>query len=125
MAELLEPVEITIPVADKDGYEKTYILSKFDAVAGREIVFQYPTSVIPKLGDYKLNEELMFKMMSYVAVPQDSGIPLRLTTRALVNNHVPDWETLYIIEKEMMKLNCSFFRNGRASNFFDDVRRLA
>lgn len=120
--ELLQPKEISIP--DGDGNERIFILSKFDAVAGREIVFQYPMTALPKVGDYKLNEELMFKLMSYVAVPSENGTPLRLTTRALVNNHCPDWESLYAVEKEMMKYNCSFFRNGRISNFFDDVAQI-
>ncbi|TQI79998.1 hypothetical protein FHU10_5151 [Serratia fonticola] len=111
---MLEPIEKDIPLPD--GGSKTYILSKFPAIAGREIVTQYPTSAAPKMGDYKTNEALMLKMMAYVAVPTDSG-QLQLTTKELVNNHVPDFETLLKLEWAMMEYNCSFFRNGAALGF--------
>lgn len=116
---LLEPKEIVIKT--QAGNDKTFIVSKFPAVAGREIVAKYPLSAMPKLGEYQVNEETMLKLMSYVGVPRDGGEPLQLTTRALVDNHVPDWETLAKIELEMMGYNCSFFGNGRASNLFEGI----
>src|SRR5487761_2123203 len=106
MADLLAPIEIDIELPD--GSVKKFILSQFPASVGREIITQYPTSAAPKIGSYALNEELMFKLMSYVAVPLADGLPLRLNSRALVDNHVPDFETLMRIEWEMMKYNCSF-----------------
>ena len=117
MADLLAPIEVDIELPD--GSVKKFILSKFPAVAGREIITQYPTSAAPKIGSYALNEELMFKLMSYVAVPLADGLPLRLNSRALVDNHVPDFETLMRIEWEMMKYNCSFFNNGKMSGFLE------
>jgi len=116
---LLEPKEepITLP----DGSIKTFILSKFPAVAGREIITQYPTSAAPKIGSYQLNEELMFKLLGYVAVPMPNGEPLRLSTETLVNNHVPDFETLMKIEWAMMNYNCSFFRDGKMSGFLETL----
>ena len=63
----------------------------------------------------------MMKIMSFVAVPMPSGESLRLTTRELVNNHVPEWETLARIEWAMMEYNCSFFGDGRFSSFLDDL----
>lgn len=116
---LLEPKEITIKT--QKGEDKTFIISKFPAVAGREIVAKYPLSAMPKLGEYQVNEETMLKLMAFVAVPRDSGEPLQLTTRALVDNHVPDWETLAKIEVETMGYNCSFFGDGRASNLFEGI----
>ena len=116
---LLSPKEIEI-----NG--KTYILSKFPAVAGREIITQYVASGIPKIGDYKVNEEMMLKLMCYVAVPMQNGTPLPLNNRMLIDNHVcgeDAWETLGKIEIAMMEYNCSFFRNGRISTFFDDFAR--
>lgn len=115
---MLEPKELTI--ADPDGKEHTYILSKFPAIAGREIVAKYPLSGMPKLGDYAVNEETMLKLMAFVGVKTDSGV-LQLTTRALVDNHVRSWETLAKLEIGMMEYNCSFFGNGRASGFFEGI----
>ena len=113
-----DPIEKEI-----DG--KTYILSKFPAVAGREIVCKYPLSGLPKLGDYGVNEETMFKLMKYVAVKLPDGKQLALENRALIDNHIDSWETLTKIEYAMMEYNCSFFRNGRILSFFEDfVQKL-
>jgi hypothetical protein len=111
---MIEPKEEEI-----DG--KVYILSKFPAIAGREIIAKYPTSILPKIGDYQVSEEIMLKLMSYVAIPIKDSKPLQLSTKALVDNHVKDWETLLKIEALMMEYNCSFFRDGRISTFFQDV----
>jgi hypothetical protein len=114
---MLQPKEILIKTMDGD--ERTYVISKFPAVAGREILTQYPLTAMPKIGEYASNEALMLKMMGYAAVPtQNPDRPLRLSTRALVDNHVPDWETLARLELAIIDYNCSFFRDGRTSAFF-------
>ena len=114
---LLQEKEITVPTMD--GEERTYLISKFPATAGREILTQYPISAVPRIGDYATNEALMLKIMGYVGVNiEGRETPLRLTTRALVDNHVPDWETLARIELAIIDYNTSFFRNGRASTIF-------
>jgi hypothetical protein len=113
---LLNPVEKTIKT--QSGEDRVYILSMFPCIAGREITAKYPLSAIPKLGDYAVNEEVMLKLMSFVGVPiEGRAEPLQLTTKALVENHVPDWETLARIELAMLEMNCSFFRDGRALDF--------
>lgn len=112
----LQPKETT--VTGGDGVERTYVLSKFPAIAGREIVAKYPLSAVPKLGDYEVNEATMLKLMAYVGVPiEGRAEPLLLTSRALVDNHVPDWETLARVEVAMLEYNVSFFANGKASGF--------
>lgn len=115
--ELLQPKEIDI-----NG--KTYRISKFPATVGREIVAKYPVSNMPKLGDYKVSEEIMLKLMSYVEVvlPDRS---IRLSTQELVNNHVPDWEVLAQLEWEMLSYNCSFLTNGKSLSFFEKLAHLA
>jgi hypothetical protein len=80
---------------------------------------------MPKLGDYNVNEETMLKLMSHVAVPGANGEPLRLSTRDLIDNHCSDWEMLARIEFEMLKLNCSFFADGRASRFLEGFAQKA
>lgn len=120
---MIEPKEIVITT--QKGVEKTFILSKFPAVQGREIIAKYPLSAMPKLGDYAVNEETMLKLMAFVAVPRESGEPLRLTTRGLIDNHVPDWETLARIEVAMMEYNVSFFGNGKGSTFLEAITKKA
>jgi hypothetical protein len=112
---MIEPKEIEI-----DG--KKFILSKFPAIAGREIVARYTGSALPKLGDYKINEEIMHKMMSYVGIKlNEHSSPLMLVTPALIDNHTGNWETLGKLEIAMMEYNCSFFLSGRVSTFFQDI----
>lgn len=116
---LLEEQEFEVETANGD--KRTYIISKFPAIEGREIVTQYPITGVPKIGEYKLNKEIMLKLMCYVAVRTEDGGLLQLKTAELVNNHVPDWETLAKLEFKMMEYNCSFFGNGKASDFLSGL----
>lgn len=116
--DLLDPQDFTIK--DGAGNERTYILSKFPAIAGREIIAKYPTSALPKLGDYAVSEETMLKLMKYVAINIEGRI-MRFESRDFIDQHVPDWETLAKIEMAMMEKNCSFFRDGRVSAFLADA----
>ena len=79
-------------------------------------------SNLPKIGDYDISNEMMLKLMTYVAVPTDTELGYQtLSTRALVINHVPDWEILGRIEKEMVAYNASFFQGEKISSFFEDL----
>lgn len=95
---LREPVERQI-------LDKTFILSKFPAIAGREIAAKYAAAGFPNIKDYSANEETMVKLMSYVAVPIQGAAPQTLSTRALIDNHVGDWQLLVEIENAMMEYN--------------------
>lgn len=119
---LLEPKSLTLPTSKGD---RTYILGKFPAVAGREIVAKYPLSNMPKLGDYDVSETVMLKLMAFVAVEVSPGQVIPLNSRALVDNHVPDWETLARLEWASLEYNCSFFADGRASTFFANITTTA
>ncbi len=118
MTDLLDPSELIL--VDDKGVPHTYTLSKFPAVQGREIIAKYPTSALPKIGDYAVSEEVMLKLMSFVAA-ESNGKQVQLSTRALVDNHVPTWEMLAKIEMAMMEKNCSFFRKGTLSASLADV----
>lgn len=104
---LIDPKETEI-----DG--DVFVLSKFPAILGREIVCGYPTSALPKVGDYKTNEDLMLKLMSRVGKKVGDEVII-LSSRALIDNHIGSFETLMRLEWAMMEYNCSFFRNGALS----------
>lgn len=117
---LIKPVEKEF--FDLDGKSHRIILSRFDAVKGREIITKYLMSNLPKLGDYEVSEQVMLDLMSYIAVPVESDLGyIRLTTKALVVNHIPDWEMLGRVEKEMIAYNASFFEPEKISSFFEWV----
>lgn len=119
MSDLLEPLQVDIDLPD--GKKKTYILSKFPAITGREILFKYPLSGLPKIGDYAENEAIMLKLMSYVAVIDAKGTQLKLSTADLVNNHVPSAIIGLRIEDAMFKHNFGFFLSETVSNFLSGL----
>lgn len=110
---MLQPKHIEI-----DGYK--FVISKFDAWSGREIVTQYPLTGLPKLGDYKSNAEIALKLMCFVCA-DTSGGQVALTNVDLIKNHVPNWEVQLKLEWAMMEYNCTFFQGGRISTFFGDL----
>lgn len=127
---IIKPKDFT--VENMEGEAVEVILSRFPATIGREIASKYPMANLPKLGDYKTSEETMEKLMAFVAIkPKDekgvliSGAePLLLKTRALIDNHIPDAETLMKIEMAMLEYNFSFFRKGRISDFFGEFVQM-
>jgi hypothetical protein len=118
--ELLKPKEIHI--TDNDSVQRTYTISRMPFMVAREVGIQYGGSILPKVGDYKLNEAMMLKMMNYVAV-QVNGQELRLATPQLIDNHVPDLDTGLQLEWAMMEYNAGFFHKGTISDFFGDIVR--
>lgn len=107
MADLIKPQ--TVSVKDVDGGEHSFVISRLPATVGREILAKYPVSNIPKIGDYGVSTEAMQLMFRYVAIEREDGSHLRLTTQALIDNHVPDGEALIRLELEMLRYNFSFF----------------
>lgn len=116
---LLNPLQVSHKA--KDGTEYTYNLGQYPAIAGREIICKYPLSAIPKLGDYEVNEATMLKLMSYVERVMPDGNTVRLTTRALVDNHVPDAEVLMQLERGSLQHNVSFFGSDAISRFLEGI----
>lgn len=122
-APLKEPKEVT--VEDKFGNKVTVLISKIPAIPCRELLAKYPLSAMPKIGDYPVNEEAMRKLMTYVAKPLEAGDPIRLTTDALINQHIPSGELLLKVEWATMEYNVSFFAHGLSSSFLDNIKAKA
>lgn len=117
---LIEPKEVHVKLLK--GGTKAFLISKVPSTVGRRLVTQYPVTAAPKIGDYSANEALMQELMSYVAVAiQGRDEPQRLTTMALIDNHVPDTEALLRLEMEMANYNTSFFAGGKGSTFLDGL----
>ncbi|WMD23300.1 hypothetical protein RAS12_13295 [Achromobacter seleniivolatilans] len=116
MADLIKPR--VIMVKNRDGVEKAFTISRLPATVAREVIAKYPLSNIPKLGDYGTSEEVMKKLMCFVAVDLD-GREQRLTTQALIDNHVDDGIQLMKLEVEMIDENTGFFGLGGQRGFLD------
>ena len=117
MSNLINPKNITVKSAD--GGEHEFVISTMPAIDGRYVLSQYPLSNMPKTGDYGVSKEAMLVMMRHVGKVMPNGETLRLTSEALINNHVPDAEALIRLEISMLSENTSFFQNGSASGFLD------
>lgn len=116
---MIQPKDL--PLTRQDGTQGAFVLTKFDAISGREIVANYPVSNLPKLGDYRASEAVMLKAVGFVGIRLEGrDEPQMLTTRELVNNHVRDWETLAKLEWAVLEYNCSFFGNGLTSVSFTE-----
>lgn len=116
--DLLEPKEIEV-----DG--KKFIISKFPAFTGREIILQYSKIHLLNSNDSDKMKEIVVKLMNFVAVTLPDGRLIRLSTETLIDNHVPSWETLVKLEAQMMTYNCSFFQNGEGLNFLKRLETFA
>jgi hypothetical protein len=115
----------TVPIECADGTSRDFVLSKFPACAGREILTQYPVTAMPKIGDYPSNETLMLKVLSHVAAVGADGREIQLSTGALVDNHVPDAIALMRIEVAAVEYNFGFFLKGLASTFLGGIEGKA
>lgn len=119
---LLHPKRIA--VRTMDGETREYIISKFPATVGRDILTRLPDTgtAAGRHEDLVPAVDVMLDIMSYVAVAlEDSDTVLRLASLELVNRHVPDWETLTRIEEAMLTYNTSFMRDWRRLDF---LRRI-
>lgn len=118
--------EKKVTVIDIDGEKRTYILSRIPSTEAREIYTQYLPSAAPTKfgGDYKLNEELVAKMMCYVQVEAENGAKIALTTRTLRDNHIPDFDTHLAVEKEMAAYNVGFFQRVLSSGFLRGIPQI-
>lgn len=123
MTPLIEPKEISVAAFEKEP--KTFIVSKLPAIDGREVALKYPVSNVPKLGDYEVSKEIMLKLLSYVAVVDQEGRQIQLSTEALVNNHVPDAEVLFRLEAAMIDYNFGFFRRAAALDSLKELKDKA
>lgn len=119
---LINPKEITL---EFEGEKLRFNIGKFPATIGREIISKYPVANMPKLGEYKVSEETMLKLMCYVERVYDDQEPIPLVNRTLVDNHIPSWEVLVKIEAYVIDYNCSFFELGKVLNSLKEWRALA
>lgn len=120
--QLLHPKELTVKTQMHGDI--TVTMHKFDCISGREIYAKYPTSNLPKLGEYGVSEAVMLTLMQFVTVPvkhENTVVNVQLKTMAQVMQHIPDWEALNEIERGMLAYNFSFFENGKGWTSLTDL----
>ena len=112
--ELKNPKKIKI--LGSDGIEREYIVGAATYFDSRKISVNYTVSGLPKLGDYKTNEEMSKLMFRYVrAVVDDKEVPL--ISDDLINYHVPDLITGMKIEFEVYERCLGFSPLGKLQQY--------
>lgn len=116
---LLEPKEIEI-----NGYK--FIISRMPCTVAQEVLINLPQGFIPILSEFSKYEQYIFKMLSYCErVYTDGRNNVPLISKAIIDNHVPDFNTLYKLEFECINYNYDFFADGRALDFLNKGVSLA
>ena len=111
---LLEPKEVEI-----NGQK--FIISKMPCTVAQEVIFNLPNGLIPIISDFKKAEEQAFKMLAYCErVYTDGRSSVPLISKAIIDNHVNDFDTLRKLEWECLQYNFNFFADGRALNFLNE-----
>lgn len=89
-----------------------YRILPMDVFDGRRIMHEYPMTMLPKIGDYKANEELFKILMRYVEVELAPNIWQKLDTDELIRQHVSAKDTI-VLEREVVDLTTGFFSSGK------------
>lgn len=110
-----EQKEITLDAPS--GKSAKYILFKLPYTQARKVAAYYPVSNLPKLGDYQKSEEGMRILMANVGVQLENGEVQRLTTNALIDNHVTEAVIGIKLEAAALAYNFDFFGQGGLSAF--------
>jgi len=115
---MLKPKDIE--VVDIDGKKRTYTITRFPATDGMEIMYRLPTSGIPKIGDFAALKEVRDDVFKFVYVNAgNEKIPL--TTKALIDNHVPDAETAYKVMGAILSYNFQSLGKLMSAGFYDTI----
>lgn len=116
---LLEPKQVEI-----NGYK--FIISKMPCTVAQEVIFKLPTGLIPLISNFSQAEDMAYKMLSFCERVYTDGRPnVPLISKALIDNHIPDFDTLIKLENECLTYNYDFFANGKLLGFLNKGLSLA
>ena len=118
-AVLLQPKEVEI-----NGFK--FIISKMPCTVAQEVLCQLPSGLIPIISQFSKSEEQLFKMLSYCErVYTDGRANVPLVSKTIIDNHVPNFDTLYKLEWEALQYNFDFFEQGKLLTSLQKVLSLA
>lgn len=99
---LLKPKEI-----DVNGYK--FIISQMPCTVAQEVAFKLPPGLIPIMGNFTQAEDMYVKMLSFCERVYDDGKHIKLINKTVIDNHIPDFQTLLLLEREVIEYNYGFF----------------
>ena len=119
--ELLKPKEFS--VVDLDGVTRRYLIGKIPYAAGGRRLAVDGIAQIKKL-EYIQDNDLAALMFSHISALTEDGTEIRLTTNALIDNHVPDIPTGLRLEMELIEHNTGFSVAGKLREFQQQWERI-
>lgn len=112
------PTLIQPKIVEINGYK--FVISKMPCTVAQEVIIKLPTGLIPLLSDFSQAEDMAFKMLSYCERIYSDGRPnVGLISKEIIDNHVPDFDTLVKLETECINYNYDFFGNGKLLDFLN------
>lgn len=113
---LLRPEKHTI--LDQKGNSHVYYIGHIPyASGGREVGTQYMTTGAPKIGNYKVNQELAWIIYKYVVFVDAEGNEFALDTQIMIDNHVPDFMVGVSIEAASLEKLLGFSVIGKLHEY--------
>ena len=103
---------------DVKGNPRKYWIGKVPWMGGgREILAEYIPSGLPKIGDYKKNENLARILYAAVVAIDDKGNHFPLTTDSMINNHIPDVKVAMELEAAVFDKSTDFLILGKVHEY--------
>ena len=115
---LLEPKNIVI-----NGYK--FVISKMPCTVAQEVLLRLPAGLLPLVKNFSQSEEMAFKMLSYCERCYEDKANVPLISKTVIDNHVPDFDTLIRLEQECIAYNYDFFQNGKVWTSLNKIVSLA
>jgi hypothetical protein len=114
----LNPTLLEPKVVEINGYK--FVISKMPCTVAQEVIFKLPTGLVPLLSNFSQAEDMAFKMLSYCERVYGDGRPnVALISKELIDNHVPNFDTLVKLETECINYNYDFFADGKLLDFLN------
>lgn len=98
---------------------RRYRVNQMDVFDNRRVCMTYPLNLIPKVGEYKENEDMFRLLMKYVEV-EIQGRWVRLDNDELIRQNVSPM-ACFELEKEVIDLTTGFFSSGKLQDYTRDI----
>lgn len=119
---LIQEKEVSIET--QSGEPAVFFIGKFPADPGLELAVEVgciAAELAANRADPAKICQTINKSLSYSEAVTKDGNRVRLTTQALRDNHIPDWEAKLALFVEIAKYNISFFQTGRPSSYLNSM----
>lgn len=102
-----------------------FLISKMPCLMSQEVLIRIGQGLLPMINQYQITEDMAVKMLSRCQRIYGDKPNVPLISKEIIENHIPDFQTLMLLEKELLELNYGFFDFGSLLNFLSEGLSLA